>query len=343
MGRSAASRSTVTWSMARRSRPSPPGGASRSPVSAVTGIVATDRLVIEVWSQGAPSSRGGVQHAVPLRREHRPGGPGREQQRRQLCRVRRRPDCSTRRRRRRWLDDALLPRDAGQRRHPHDRGVLVDDAAGQADPGTRPATASPARRLASQTLLGSANTVAFNTYLGKFLSPTLSVATIPAGTWEIGSVLVEDAGGANRFLALSVYVVKADDTVRGYVYDCTDRARPGSADHPDRERRHVHRRGRHRDHLDGSAGGRGVDVDARPGRRERSPADVHVRRHDDDRRRRLEHSPRRRTSSRRSAASCRPSPPTRRPRRRHPAARCAITAVAPLSLGAGGATTPQAR
>jgi hypothetical protein len=189
--------------------------------SAVSGIVATDRLVIEVWSQGAPSS------AVACNMRFRYDGntiPA---------------DLVANNNAASYVESAQAGLFGTAPPPPLDSTTLYFRAtADNKDIHTTAEFSSmtPLDRLtqchdlqlqpnpvsgasASQTLLGSANTVAFNTYLGKFLSPTLGVATIPAGTWEIGSVLVEDAGGANRFLALSVYVVKVDDTVRGYVYD----------------------------------------------------------------------------------------------------------------------------
>ena len=186
--------------------------------SAVAGIVATDRLVIEVWSQGAPSSAVACNmrfrydgNTVPadLVANSNAASYVESAQAGLFDAAPPPPLDSTTLYFRATQDNVDIHTTAEfSSMTPLDRLTQAHDL--QLQPGTA---------VASQTLLGSANTVAFNTYLGKFLSPTLGVATIPAGTWEIGSVLVEDAGGANRFLALSVYVVKADDTVRGYVYD----------------------------------------------------------------------------------------------------------------------------
>jgi len=96
---------------------------------------------------------------------------------------------------------------------PLDRLTQVHDLQLQSNPTPTP-SATP-----SQSMVGSANTSAFQTYLGKFISPVLAVSSIPAGTWEIGWAATEANANANRFLAVSVYVLKADDTVRGFVYD----------------------------------------------------------------------------------------------------------------------------
>ena len=59
-------------------------------------------------------------------------------------------------------------------------------------------------------------------YLGKFISEDLGAAGITdigANTWNVRFRYQESSGFANAFLRVSIYVLKSDDTVRGFVYD----------------------------------------------------------------------------------------------------------------------------
>lgn len=80
-----------------------------------------------------------------------------------------------------------------------------------------------------ETTKGAAQTSQANTtraqtadqdgYFGKFISDPLAVASISANTWTIGLAVQESNTNANAFLILSLYVLTAADTVRGFIYD----------------------------------------------------------------------------------------------------------------------------
>ena len=190
--------------------------------SAVAGVVATDRLVVEVWSQGAPSS------AV-------------------ACNMRFRYDGNT------IPTDLVANSNAASYVESAQAGLFgtppppplasttlymrtsQDNVAGvvatEKSAAMTPVTAVNAitdlslQRGSSPSTYGSLNssatTAAQTGYARKFISAPLnpSVTTIPAGSWEIGYVGWEAAAGADAQLALSVYVLTSGDTVRGYVYD----------------------------------------------------------------------------------------------------------------------------
>ena len=76
---------------------------------------------------------------------------------------------------------------------------------------------------ASQTsdVLGSlASTAHQDGFIRKFISdPLVGISSIQAQTWQMGQVRSESNGAANTFSTFSLYVIKSDDTVRGFVYD----------------------------------------------------------------------------------------------------------------------------
>lgn len=92
-----------------------------------------------------------------------------------------------------------------------------------------PTTALNNRRDLSETKGSSQTFFSFNSiastaaqqqYIGKWISPPLTVTSIPdTDTWTFAFGSAEGSTNANSKVALSVYVLKADDTVRGYVYD----------------------------------------------------------------------------------------------------------------------------
>jgi hypothetical protein len=53
----------------------------------------------------------------------------------------------------------------------------------------------------------------------KWVSPVLAAGTISAQNWTINMSVMESNAAANYFLCFSLYVLKADGTVRGYIYD----------------------------------------------------------------------------------------------------------------------------
>ena len=60
-------------------------------------------------------------------------------------------------------------------------------------------------------------------WMGKFLSEPIGVSQVDANTWTIAVAVAEGNTNANAFLTVTLYVLKADDTVRGFIYD-TDTA-----------------------------------------------------------------------------------------------------------------------
>ena len=64
-----------------------------------------------------------------------------------------------------------------------------------------------------------ATTAQHSMYAGKWISDQLIVSNIDANTWTFTLSVREGSSGCNAFLRLSVYVLKNDDTVRGYVID----------------------------------------------------------------------------------------------------------------------------
>lgn len=71
----------------------------------------------------------------------------------------------------------------------------------------------------AETLATTANTVAQKQYFSKFISAPLTVTSVDANTWIIAIGCLETSTNANSFAAFSIYVLKSDDTVRGYIYD----------------------------------------------------------------------------------------------------------------------------
>lgn len=53
----------------------------------------------------------------------------------------------------------------------------------------------------------------------KWVSAVLGGANIAAQNWTVGMSVAENNAAANYFLCLSIYVLKSDGTVRGYIYD----------------------------------------------------------------------------------------------------------------------------
>lgn len=56
-------------------------------------------------------------------------------------------------------------------------------------------------------------------YVGKFISDPLTVSSVSANTWTLAFACSTSNANANPFFVGSIYVLKADDTVRGFVYD----------------------------------------------------------------------------------------------------------------------------
>lgn len=57
-------------------------------------------------------------------------------------------------------------------------------------------------------------------YLGKWISdPLTGISSIDANTWTLALAVSESNGNLNAFTVASIYVLKNDDTVRGYIYD----------------------------------------------------------------------------------------------------------------------------
>jgi len=67
-----------------------------------------------------------------------------------------------------------------------------------------------------------ANTGSQSGFFRKFISAPLGVSSITAQTWTIAFAASEGNTNANARLSLSIYVLKNDDTVRGYVWDTTE-------------------------------------------------------------------------------------------------------------------------
>lgn len=59
----------------------------------------------------------------------------------------------------------------------------------------------------------------FDTWVYPFTGSGGAGGDITAENWTVGTGLTESNADANQFLAVSIYVLKADGTVRGYVYD----------------------------------------------------------------------------------------------------------------------------
>ncbi len=55
----------------------------------------------------------------------------------------------------------------------------------------------------------------------KWVSNVLGGANISAQNWTVAISVSEDNAAANYFLCLSIYVMKSDGTVRGYIYDAS--------------------------------------------------------------------------------------------------------------------------
>lgn len=53
----------------------------------------------------------------------------------------------------------------------------------------------------------------------KWVSPVLAGVNIAAQNWTVAISVAENNAAANQFIALSIYILKSDGTVRGYIYD----------------------------------------------------------------------------------------------------------------------------
>ena len=67
------------------------------------------------------------------------------------------------------------------------------------------------------------NTNHQDAWMAKFLSDPIGVSQVDANTWTIAVAVAEGNTNANAFLSVTLYVIKNDDTVRGFIYD-TDTA-----------------------------------------------------------------------------------------------------------------------
>ena len=80
---------------------------------------------------------------------------------------------------------------------------------------------------AAQTLIfnGSSNptTTHQDAWMGRFISEPIGVSQVNANTWTIAVAVAEANANGNAFLSITLYVLKNDDTVRGFIYD-TDTA-----------------------------------------------------------------------------------------------------------------------
>jgi len=69
-------------------------------------------------------------------------------------------------------------------------------------------------------VLGSlAQTAHQDGFFRKWISPELAATSITAQTWTLGLAPSEGNNAGNAFTVCSIYVLKSDDTVRGFVYD----------------------------------------------------------------------------------------------------------------------------
>jgi len=93
-------------------------------------------------------------------------------------------------------------------------GTLVDDSALVRDLSTTKGAAQT-----STGKSGLAQTAHQDIYADKWISPTLGVSQIDANTWTLALATGESNTNMNAFTVGSIYVLKSDDTVRGYVYD----------------------------------------------------------------------------------------------------------------------------
>lgn len=69
--------------------------------------------------------------------------------------------------------------------------------------------------------VNTTGTVAASTsgIIRKFVSPALPATDIAAQNWTIDMSVAESSTNANYFLCFSLYILKADGTVRGFIYD----------------------------------------------------------------------------------------------------------------------------
>lgn len=71
----------------------------------------------------------------------------------------------------------------------------------------------------SRTSTTGTSAVLTSARVGTWVSNPLNVSTINAQNWTVGFGYQENNANANQFMAFSIYVLKSDGTVRGYIYD----------------------------------------------------------------------------------------------------------------------------